>query len=203
MAKVKRKASIRDIGEINSREKQREEAPGVKETTEQNISGKTSELLGENDEPSDEESEISNDISINHASYPASQAKIPKPVALVASVVLLICVLLLMYLLVTGMKGAVNRSGQSGPPQEYGNGEDYTSMLPELPNETAPITEKQGAECIAEYKINPQTPIYIYQPTCPYCKEMAPTMMELEKRGYYYSWVDVSLTENKVMLSKC
>ncbi|MFH1470982.1 MAG: hypothetical protein ABIF01_04490 [Candidatus Micrarchaeota archaeon] len=124
------------------------------------------------------------------------RSTLPKPVALIAAVVLLVCILFLGYLFIDGLKKAL--PGKEATPFESGNGVD---MLPDLPNET--VNQLSPTECLASYGLDPALPVFTYLPTCPHCANMKPIMQELDKSGYPVSWVDRSQVSENVMVTKC
>ncbi len=120
---------------------------------------------------------------------------ISKPVALIVSAVLLVCIIFLGYLLITGMKGAV-QGEQTGAEITEGDSVDLVT----LPAAQSP---QSRAECLASYGLNPERPIFAYSESCAVCASMKPVVAGLEDKGRLFQWVDRDNLKNNVMLSKC
>jgi hypothetical protein len=127
---------------------------------------------------------------------------ISKPVALVVSILLVIGIIVLGYLFIQTMKGAVSKGGTpdytySGQDDQYYNTDQWD---PSLLNTTGVPSDET---CFAAYGLDPRTPIFAYRPTCPYCEEMSPIIRDLENRGYSFRWVDRTNTDENKMLYAC
>ena len=126
---------------------------------------------------------------------------ISKPVALVVSILLVIGIIVLGYLFIQTMKGAVAKGG--APDYQYsGQNDQYNTDQwdPGLLNTTG---APSGETCFAAYGLDPRTPIFAYKPTCPYCEQMIPIIRDLENRGYSFRWVDRTNQDENKMLYAC
>lgn len=169
----------------------RSAAPKTMETDDAEQTGEKFESTAEREIPEEEpmaeapvEAEPAGPVSV-----------VSKPMALAISILLIICILFLGFLFVQSMKNAISQ----------GNGAQYGTLT----GNDAALTQqsataiKNNAECLSTYGLDPKTPLFVYRETCPYCVEILPTMKGLEQKGYVFSWVDVSNSDNVKMLYGC
>ncbi len=205
MAKAKRKTSAKG-GDLSS--KKNKAAPEAQLPIEEEPTGleERGEELEEDVQDSAEDVEPGEPSSKSTYSplvtpWTREQA-IPKPIALVASIILLACVLLFGVLLFNGMKGAVKGGGPS-PSNTNGDTVDVTGLFSEVMNGTQPVPGQTFSECLVGYGIDPKLPIFAFLPTCSHCEKMAPVIARLETTGHSFSWLDMSETGNRPITSRC
>jgi thiol-disulfide isomerase/thioredoxin len=59
------------------------------------------------------------------------------------------------------------------------------------------------SDCVVEEGLTPETIIFYYSLSCPYCTMMIPGVEQLEEEGYSFKWVEGGNAQDEVIVNKC